>query len=675
MKPKRQSVIPLILVLLVALTSYTTSSRSESSPVTLVSPIHTLKATGGGYSVAFSPDGEMLAAGNFDGTIQLFSVSDGSLLRTMRAPLPNDPYKKNANTISFRADGRVLASGHDDGNVRLWQVSTGTLLRTLKGSSGRVLSVSFSPNGQMLAMGSDALPAGSHGITLWLVSDDSILRTFDDGDRIVAFSPDGQTLAVDDGFSIKLLKVSDGSLLRTLTWGSHFIGANSLAFSPDGETLAVACSGDCVLMFRVSDGRLLYVRETLIRNLYHALGTNAVVFSPDGKALLTAGGGGLEKTLDILSTIRIWQASNGRLLHTYKLSGYSLASFSISPDGQTLAAGFVNKDPILWRRSDKQTEILASQCTAPNANTSKHLYVLGLNCRQLWEYYLYYRFSIPTFQAAGDLISLAEKRALQVYEFVDKINLILGPLPNIATSRGVEMKIATAVWESSGLLLNLTPLGNADSVKFAQDLFNWMRDSLAASFTETASPPYVAMVELANRFGTLWNIQFKVLDERNAIRLADEYLTLYYRNGGDAAKVAAVYGLLSSATTEDVMKMIAKQWGMGRLDYDLEKASQWVSSFKVAISNAANVCLQGSTCTGSQVSPTSTISEQKQIRETLNKQSNKLKTNKTIPAVKPKAKADSRASCNKSSNVLSPSTGSAQGALKKYGTDSNGCAQ
>ena len=92
MKPKRKSVIQHVLVLLIALTAYTTSSRGESSPVTSVSPIHTLKATGGNYSVAFSPDGEMLAAGNYDGTIQLCGESL-FLLKLFWASLPNKRQK------------------------------------------------------------------------------------------------------------------------------------------------------------------------------------------------------------------------------------------------------------------------------------------------------------------------------------------------------------------------------------------------------------------------------------------------------------------------------------------------------------------------------------------------------------------------------------------------------
>ena len=88
-------------------------------------------------------------------------------------------------------------------------------------------------------------------------------------------------------------------------------------------------------------------------------------------------------------------------------------------------------------------------------------------------------------------------------------------------------KIFDAVWGSSGLALNLVPLGNADGAEFARDFVNWMRDSLSASATYLATgkagPPYAAAFDLANRFAALWNIQFKVLAERNAINVARDY--------------------------------------------------------------------------------------------------------------------------------------------------------
>ena len=56
-------------------------------------------------------------------------------------------------SVAFSPDGQILASGSIDNTVRLWLVSDGTLLRTLEGHTGSVLSVAFSPDGQTLASG------------------------------------------------------------------------------------------------------------------------------------------------------------------------------------------------------------------------------------------------------------------------------------------------------------------------------------------------------------------------------------------------------------------------------------------------------------------------------------------------------------------------------------------
>jgi hypothetical protein len=98
------------------------------------------------YSVAFSPDGKMLATESSEGAL-LWRVSDGALLATL-------PHESDVRIVAFSPDGKVLATGSNDGRARLWRVSDGALLTTLPHES-LVYSVAFSPDGKVLATGDD----------------------------------------------------------------------------------------------------------------------------------------------------------------------------------------------------------------------------------------------------------------------------------------------------------------------------------------------------------------------------------------------------------------------------------------------------------------------------------------------------------------------------------------
>jgi WD40 repeat protein len=87
-------------------------------------------------SVAFSPDGRMLASGSADHTIKLSDVESGREVRTIRE------HYGNVESISFSQNGRWLASGSWDGTVKLWDISS---------SSERVALVAFT-DGSSLAI-------------------------------------------------------------------------------------------------------------------------------------------------------------------------------------------------------------------------------------------------------------------------------------------------------------------------------------------------------------------------------------------------------------------------------------------------------------------------------------------------------------------------------------------
>jgi WD40 repeat protein len=142
------------------------------------------------YSLAFSPDGALLAAG--DERVRLWRVADGALMQI----LPAQPEVALVFGLAFAPDGATLAAGSGDNAVRLWRVADASLEYALVGppTAGYVRSIAFSPDGRLLAAGMSE----SRAVQVWHIPEGRLMRTPDGppgGVSGVAFSPDGSLLA------------------------------------------------------------------------------------------------------------------------------------------------------------------------------------------------------------------------------------------------------------------------------------------------------------------------------------------------------------------------------------------------------------------------------------------------------------------------------------------------
>ncbi|MBW4620537.1 MAG: protein kinase [Cyanosarcina radialis HA8281-LM2] len=226
-------------------------------------------------------------------------------------------------SVAISPDGQMLASGSEDYKIKLWDLNTGQEMFTLAGHTNFIRAVAFNPHGETLVSSSD-----DKKIKYWNLKTRTEIYTFSGHFKSltsVAISPDGQILASgSDDNTIKLWHLATGQEIGTLNGHSGWIQA--VAFSPDGQVLASGSCDNTAKLWNVSTGKEIITRAA--NNWVQSL-----VFTPDGQMLI---GGTFDNFL------KFWDVNTGAEI--FSLTGHSgwmggIESVAVSPDGQILASG------------------------------------------------------------------------------------------------------------------------------------------------------------------------------------------------------------------------------------------------------------------------------------------------------------------------------------------------
>src|SRR4028119_390613 len=324
--------------------------------------------------LGFSPDAKQMVTAGVDGTVQIRNLSGNQLKKWIAHP------EGGVNYLSISSDGQTITTAGGDGSIRLWNFSGRQLAqwKAVAGNDG-VTGIAISPKGQQIVSSGD----GDGTVKLWNLSGKQLTQFKASQNQPVLsvnFSPDEQFIATAGADGLANLWDLSGKQLAQLK--GHQGWVTSISFSPDGQRL-VTTGADGTLRIWDRSGRAIAQLQGHQGSVWNAS------FSRDSQHLVSVGGDGIIRLWNLANKPVVRLQTNQRdinsvsfnpkkpqiaavgddgMVRLWNLAGKSenawaarrgrLFSISISPDGQRLVVSGDNNRVRIWSISGEQGNLL-----------------------------------------------------------------------------------------------------------------------------------------------------------------------------------------------------------------------------------------------------------------------------------------------------------------------------
>ena len=341
-----------------------------------VNSVKTFEVNSASDSIAYSPDGKMFAVAGgkrISAKIRFNTYTQGytkvEVRRSQDASLIKSWDFFSAQSLAFSLDSSMIAAGNNQGKLSVWQISDGELVHSVEREIkyfSIVESLTFTPTGNNLVEFTLSNNRLDYTIKIWNLTDKTSRQLFVDY-IYGTLSPDGKIIAlVSRNKTVDLYRFDDLTLIQKLdvAWQP----SSALKFSPDSKKIAFIARSPpnptkpfsrSIYLYSIEDGSLLNIFNYLPIFSRKQESPVDIAISPDGRYLAVPYRRSAPSSLFVgapraskarfYGRIRVWRIEDGKQLQTLRGHKYRTDNVVFVPDGKFLTSTGADGKVRFWK--------------------------------------------------------------------------------------------------------------------------------------------------------------------------------------------------------------------------------------------------------------------------------------------------------------------------------------